>query len=418
LAHAPFLERARIEREQGREYPARLALGAYVVARLVDRLLSGLDGVEAREGFSWQVAAVRRHLSDLPAEAPEAAHLRGIAEAVPGDPLPTPALRLCLTAYAYFLEHEARLDEALDVLGLASRAHGASVPAAEFAVIALFAGRLNRLLARWAAANTCYERAEDAAASAGETVTVLRSRLGRSAVLRGQGNLPLSLEMAGEVAKRAKAAQLRDVEAMACSDRGVVLLLQGRMDEAVQAMYSAFRLTEDSLNRMRVLGDLGLALVQVGAYEGARTAFEIVAASNTSFLVRSNALLELMDMESVVGNRMAFERRRAEAEASRDHMPPSMTADFLFKAGMGMSRFGRQKRAKEFLSAGLRLAEEHRLNLWYFKFETQLKTLEASAAAETFEAHEPELATPAASSWSPAVEEVAVGLREYALSTG
>ena len=38
-----------------------------------------------------------------------------------------------------------------------------SVPAAEFAAIALFAGRLNRLLARWAAANTCYQRAEDAA---------------------------------------------------------------------------------------------------------------------------------------------------------------------------------------------------------------------------------------------------------------
>jgi hypothetical protein len=94
-----------------------------------------------------------------------------------------------------------------------------------------------------------------------------------------------------------------------------------------------------------------------------------------------------------------------------------MTADFHFKAGMGMARFGRQKRAKEFLNAGLRLAEEHRLNLWYFKFENQLKTLEASAATENTEAREPELATPAASSWSPAVEEVAVGLREYAHST-
>jgi tetratricopeptide (TPR) repeat protein len=379
--------------------------------------LSGLEGVEAQEGFAWQIAAVRRHLSDLPGEAPEAAHLRGITEAVPSDPTPTPALRLCLTAYAYFLEHEARLDEALDILGLAGRAHGASVPATEFASIALFAGRLNRLLARWTGANACYERAESAAQSSGDMVTVLRSRLGRSAVLRGQGNLPLSLEMANEVAKRAAAAQLPDVEAMAWSDVGVVLVLQGRMDDAVQAMYRAFRLSEDSLNRMRVLGDLGLALVQIRAYESARMAFEIVATSNTSFLVRSNAVLELMDLESAVRNRVAFERRRAEAEAWRDRMPPSMTADFHFKAGMGMARFGRQKRAKEFLNAGLRLAEEHRLNLWYFKFENQLKTLEASAATENTEAREPELATPAASSWSPAVEEVAVGLREYAHST-
>ncbi|MGH7580870.1 MAG: hypothetical protein ACREM9_11900, partial [Gemmatimonadales bacterium] len=68
--------------------------------------------------------------------------------------------------------------------------------------------------------------------------------------------------------------------------------------------------------------------------------------------------------------------------------------------------------AKEFLGAGLRLAEEHRLNVWFFRFENELKALEALVAAE---AREPELATPA-STWSPAVEEVAVGLREYARS--
>jgi tetratricopeptide (TPR) repeat protein len=385
-----------------------------VVARLVDRLLSGIEGVEAREGFSWQIAAVRRHLSDLPAEAPEAAHLRGIADAVPAEPAPTPALRLCLTAYAYFLEHEARLDEALDVLGLAGRAHGASVPAAEFAAIALFAGRLNRLLARWSAANMCYERAEDAAVSNADMVTALRSRLGRSAVLRGQGNIPLSRSIAEEVAQRAGAAGLCEVEAMAWTDLGAVLVLQGQLEESVKAKYRAFRLTEDSLNRMRVLGDLGVGLLQLRAYESARLAFEIVAASPTSLMVRCNAVLELMDLESAVGNRMAFERRRADAEASRDRMPPSMAADFHYKAGVGMARFGRRKRAREFLSAGLQLAEEHRLNVWYFKLESELKALEA---VEATEAREPGLATPATYSESPAVEEVAVGLREYALSS-
>jgi hypothetical protein len=413
LAHAPFLERARIEREHDREHLARLALGAYVVARLVDRLLSGIEGVEAREGFAWQVAAVRRHLSDLPIEAPEAAHLRGITDAVPADHLATPALRLCLTAYAYFLEHEARLDEALDVLGLAGRAHGGSVSAAEYAAVALFAGRLNRLLARWAAANTCYEQAESAATSASDTVTVLRSRLGRSAVLRGQGNLPLSRSIAEEVVHLAEVAQLREVEAMAWADVGAVMVLQGQLEDSVRAKYRAFCLTEDIVNRMRVLGDLGVGLVQIRAYESARLAFEIVADSNTSFMVRTNAVLELMDVESSVGNRVAFERRRAEAENSRDRMPPSMAADFNFKAGVGMARFGRLKRAKEFLGAGLRLAEEHRLNVWYFRFENELK---AVAALEAAEPREPELATPATSNWSPAVEEVAVGLREYAQS--
>jgi tetratricopeptide (TPR) repeat protein len=331
---------------------------------------------------------------------------------VPVEPAPTPALRLCLTAYAYFLEHESRLEEALDVLGLASRAHGASVPPAEFAAIALFAGRLNRLLARWAAANTCYHRAEDSATSTGDLVTVLRSRLGRAGVARGQGNLPLSRSIVQEVAGLAERASVREVQAMAWADLGVVLELQDNIEESVQAKYRAFQLTEDSLSRMRVLGDLGVSLLQLKAYASARLAFEIVASSNTSFIVRTNAVLELMDLESASGNRMAFERRRAEADGSRERMPPSMMADFQFKAGVGMARFGRYKRAREFLSAGLQLTEEHRLNVWYFKFERELKALEGLEANEI---RQPELATPTAIE-SPVVEEVAVGLREYALS--
>ncbi len=377
--------------------------------------MSGLEGVEAQEGFSWQIAAVRRHLGDLPGDAAEAAHLRGIAEAVPSDPMPTPALRLCLTAYAYFLEHEARLEEALDVLGLAGRAHGASVPAAEFATIALFAGRLNRHLARWAAANTCYERAEDAAQSAGDRVTMLRSRLGRCGVLRGQGNLPLAMANTRSVVDEAGKLGLREVQAMAYADLGSVCANQGLKVEAVQANYQAFLLSDDMLQRMRALGDLGVCLLGIGAFESARLAFEIVVDSNTSFHVRTNAVLEIMDLESSVGNRMAFERRRAQAEEVRDRMMPSLGADFHFKAGVGLARFGRFKRAKELLSAGLRLAEEHRLNVWYFKFENELKALETAQAAPSHEAREPELTTPTTDHEWSAVDEVAVGLREYAL---
>ena len=416
LAHAPFLERARIEREHSREQPARLALGAYVVARLVDRLLSGLEGVEVQDGFAWQLAAVRRHLADLPGDAPESAHLRGITDAVPANPAPTPALRLCLTAYAYFLEHEARLEEALDVLGLASRAHGSSVPPAEFAAIALFAARLNRLLARWEAANTCYQRAEDAGRATGDSVTMLRGRLGRSAVLRGQGNLPLAHAHTKAVAEEAGRLGLRDAQAMAFSELGSVCANQGLHVEAVQANYQAFLLWEDQLQRMRVLGDLGICLLGVGARETARLAFEIVSESNTSFIVRTNAVLELMDLESSIKNRVAFERRRGQAEAVRDRMPPSMAADFYFKAGVGLARFGRFKRARDFLEGGLRVAEEHRLNQWYFRLEKELHTVQALGAASGACVPEPAPATSTDYVESPVVAEVAVGLREYSLS--
>jgi tetratricopeptide (TPR) repeat protein len=202
---------------------------------------------------------------------------------------------------------------------------------------------------------------------------------------------------------------------MAYSDLGSVCANQGLLEEAVQANYQAFRLSEDVHQRMRVLGDLGVCLLGTGAFEAARLAFEIVVDSNASFHVRTNAVLELMDLESSVGNRVAFERRRAQAEEVRDRMMPSLSADYLFKAGVGLARFGRRKRAREFLCGGLSHAEEHRLNVWYFKFENELKALDALEAAETHEAREPEFATPG-TTWSPAVDEVAVGLREYALA--
>ncbi len=414
LRHAPFLERARTERERERDLAARLAVAAYVVARLVDRLLEGVHGEDMLEAFAWQTEAVRRHLSDLPGDAPEAAHLLGIVDAVVPTGRAAPGLRLSLTAYAYFLEHEARLFEALDVLELSAKTHGGQIPAGEFSAIALFAGRLRRLLALWGQANASYSAAEEAAHATGDPVTVLRSRLGRCGVLRAQGNLPASRALAESVLRSAEESGLRDVQAMAYADLGAVLVLQGLFGESVQAKYRAFLFTEDGVQRMRVLGDLGVGLAQIGATAAARTAFEIVVASQTGFLVRMNALLELMDLESQADNRVAFERLRAEAESVRERMTPSMLADFMYKSGVGLARFGRLTRAGDVLTEGLRLTEANGLNAWYFRFERTLQGLSGCGLCDP-QASQP--LAPAGLSDSPAIQEVALGLREYALST-
>jgi tetratricopeptide (TPR) repeat protein len=411
MSNAPFLERARAEREQERDASARLALGGYVVARLVERLLTSEDTAESRQGLRWQIDAVRRHVRELPSDLPEAAHLRGITDAVPTDGQPLAGLRLSVMAYAYFLEHEARLEEALQALTLALRTYGQRVPPSDFATTALFAGRLNRQLARWGMATACYAAAENAAEAIGDLVIVLRSRLGRGQVFRGQGNLPLARSTAEEVARAAAAAGLREVQAMAYTDIGSALSNEGRGVDAVQAIYQAFLLTEDAAQRMRVLGDLGVVLREIGAYEAVRLAFDIVVASKTSFLVRTNALLELMELESMLGNRVAFERRRAEAGELRERMPPSMLADYHFKLGVGLARFGQFSRARSVLTAGLQLSEVHRINTWYFRFERVLANLSEC------EIREPEHATVAGLTGSPAVQEVAVGLREYACLT-
>lgn len=89
-------------------------------------------------------------------------------------------------------------------------------------------------------------------------------------------------------------------------------------------------------------------------------------------------------------------------------MPPSMLADFHYKAGVGLARFGQLGRARQLLKAGQELAETHRLNAWYFRFERVLAGLTGCDL--------PTLEPPATPGLGdlPEVQEVAVGLREYA----
>jgi tetratricopeptide (TPR) repeat protein len=408
LTFGAFLDRACLERARERDVPARLALGGYVVCRLVGSMFTLDDSEESEEAFVWQLDAVRRHLRSLPGDTPEAAHLSGITQEVLSTREATAGLRLSLTAYAYYLEHEGRLEEALEVLGIATRTHGELIPPADFGAVSLFAARLNRLLARWNAAMDCYQAAEQAGDTSGDRTVQLRGRLGRAAVLRGMGNLPLARSIGEEVAVTASEEHLPEMQALAYTNLGAVYSVEGKTVEFVQANYKAFVLTEDPLQRMWILGDIAMGLVKLGSYDSARVAFDIVLASNTSFVVRTNAMLESMDMEACVGNRMAFERRRAEAEELTERMPPSMLADFHFKAGVGLARFGQGARGRALLTAGLALSEAHRLNAWYFRFEHKLAEL---AEGET---REPERAPDSSWSNSPVLEEVAVGLREYA----
>jgi len=407
LSYEPFLERARVQREQSGDSSARLALGGYVVARLVDKLLVLTNDAELAEAFRWQLQAVRRHVGELPGDSPETAHLAGVVDAVPEEGPSPSSLWMSLTAYAYFLEHEGRLEEALEIVMLAARSQGTKTSPQDFAAYALFAGRLNRLLARWETASACYISAEEAGTAVADHRSALRGRLGRSAVQRGLGNLPLAREMAESVVRDASVLNLPDVQALAYADLGAVCSLQGLRAEELQANYQAFRLTSDPSLRMRILGDLGIGLLEIKAYDAARLAFQIVIDSDAKLLDRANAAVELMDLESSIGNRVAFERCRSAVSEIRDRLPPSAATDYQFKLGTGLARFGQPARAREALEQALALAEENRLNTWYFRIEKALAQL------PQLQHIEPNDAAATGSSHPPVVEEVMHGLREY-----
>ncbi|MEO8294315.1 MAG: hypothetical protein ABI613_02290 [Gemmatimonadota bacterium] len=407
---APFLNRARLERETGRDVAAQVALGAYLGVRLVDRRLALGEAIDELEGFRWQLESTRKFLIELPSQDTEVSHLLGIIEAVESDPLHRDAvLRMSLVAYAYHLEHEGRLEEGLDLLGLSARTYRKEVPPVDLATLALFVARLNRMLARWERANRAYTLAEQCGLRIRDLSTVMLARIGQGNVLRGQGNLPAARAALEEVIATSNSPELREVHGRCWSELSVILGSQGFVIESMMAKYRALLSLRDELVRTRVMGDLGISLRELGAFDAARQCFDMVMAHNPSFIIRANTCIEMMEMESALGNRLAFERNRQEALAVVDRMPPSMSVDFRYRVGIGFARFGKDSRARATLREALAVAESHKLNEWYFRVDRVLRNLELcedSLDLKTTTAETVELV--------PAVIEVTTGLRELA----
>jgi tetratricopeptide (TPR) repeat protein len=405
--HTSFLDRATRETGRHRKVSAEVAFGAYIVARLIDALLELDDTPDSLAGFAWQRDVAANHIRQLPKEVSEVGHLAGIIDAIPADGNSPSALPVSLTAYAYFLEHEGRLEEALDILALSARTWKTALTDTELAAYALFAGKLNRLLARWNQALACYQMAEQAGRAAGDYTIMLRGRLHQGAVARGQGNLPKAREIAEGVAAEANERGLAQVQGIAYADLSAVYSLQGLPLEGIRAGYAAFLVAPTPSDRISALGDLAISLAEIGATDQARLALEIVAAAKTEFRFRTNAVIELMDLESAAGNRLAFERHRAAAEACRDRMSPAMAVDYLFKTGMGQARFGLVDRARETLGLALQAAETHALHAWYFRIEETLEHLATPATVELKVHSSPDLTQ------APVIYEVELGLREF-----
>jgi tetratricopeptide (TPR) repeat protein len=231
------------------------------------------------------------------------------------------------------------------------------------------------------------------------------ARIGLANVKRGQGNLPAARSELETVVAECESTELAEVRGRALSDLSVVLERQGFTHECITVKHQALGCLRDEVQRTRVLGDLGYMLRAVGAYQAARQGFAMVLAADTSFILRANACLELMELESAVGNRIAFERYRQESRAYEDRMPPSMAIDYRYKIGIGFARFGKEAKSRSALREALALAEAHQLNEWYFRIDRVLRGLELCQ-----DQIDPKAATAEATDMAPAVAQVSASL--------
>lgn len=403
--HEPFLERA-----QRSDTDQRAALAGFLTLRLIDQFAAHRIPPHP-DALTYQCNATSEFLREFDPPETEINHLEGVVriaqETKPSD------VRLLwppLMAYAYWLEQELRLDEALDVLDTVMRLDTEGVDE-EVIACWLQRGRTLRQLGRFDDAQTSYQTAGTLAVQRGDTHSALLSRIGRGIVLERLGNLPASEQTLTTALEEARRIGDRDAQARASHDLANTLTRMGRLSDAVHLMFSAFELYDERLKKLRALADLGITLKALGHLQAAEDAFTIAIQGDVPRDVWVTTALELIETSSLRRDRVAFERwRRALEPAVRG--TPYLAVDFGLKVGAGYHAFGHDRRAITYAEHAREVAEQHHLNQLAFQADELLRALDSEAPS----AAEPKV-TEAASAYGHDVEQVAVRLQQLRLAS-
>lgn len=361
--HAVFQAHAQLAAGKGEERMRVTALGAYLVMRLVARTLEAESQPDAP--LELQRLSTAQFVDELPTTVAECAHLRVILAALPGDGGAPVPLRRALLRYAGWLEREGRLDMALEALRLAARTWQDDIPPREFTSLALEVGRVNRQLARLRLASDAYGAAAEAARLSGDRQAQLRARLGGLSICRLEGETQgLERELHALLAQCEAEAALAALVPLVHADLGALASAVGRPADAVRAMVRATRASRSVPERLQMLAGLGRILLELGIRDDAASLLEHVVARSPDRLVRAGAELELMEIASLGGNRLGFERLRAGLGRVLWRLPAPMRAEFHYRAGLGLARFAQRARARRCWSAGRTLSVRQGLERW------------------------------------------------------
>ncbi|UCG85853.1 MAG: tetratricopeptide repeat protein [Gemmatimonadota bacterium] len=378
--HEPFLARA--ADTSAREL-ANNGLGAFLALRLMDQFAVD-QGKIHREATDYQITATAEFLNDIYPCTPEVTHLRELVR-VAATAIAEDDRRLLfppLLAFAYWLEQELRLEEALDVLSTALRLSDGRDGEEEVAAH-LNHARVLRLHGDFDGARTSYQRSGQIAARLGDDHSVLLSRIGYSVVLQRAGNLQESERVLREVVREAQRLGDADAEARACHDLGGTLYFGGRPREAIPLLYHAYELHQSPLRQAQALSDTGSLLMEIGCYEAAHHAFRVVLSSHPPRAIRINTVLEQLELSALVGDRVSFERWRQELANERERLTPEQQVDLELKSGCGFALFGQTGRGERHLNAAVKLAEQHGMGERIFHTEEKLKELGERQTADS-----------------------------------
>ncbi len=367
--HEPFLKQAAEGSEQD---DGDLGLGAFLTLRLADQF-SVESNRAGRAAVEYQCSATKKFVEDI---RPHSQHTAMLSELVrvAEVALESNEPRLLfppLLAFAYGLEEELRLDEALDVLETALRLSDGRGAEEELEAL-LHQGRVLRNSGEFCEARNAYERARAVALSLGNKHSELLSRIGHGIVARQAGNLPDSELELREVITESQEWRDRDAEARASQDLAGTLYYAGRVADAEPFAFRAYELFDNPCDKARALSDAGAMLKELGHYNAARNAFSIVLSHELRSDVRARTELECLEVSALTGDRFSFERWRQSVEAKRTLLTPDVEQDFELQVGIGFSLFDEFGPAANHLQRAITLAEKWGMGERVFYAERQL----------------------------------------------
>ncbi len=370
--HEPFLERLADQRYQER---AACTLGAFLVMRLVDRYAVEA-GYTDPDALAYQESSALEYVLKLDPENAETGHLVELIR-VSNQVRMRGSRKLLwapLLAYAYWLEQELRLKEALDVVETALRMNDGTAPEKEVAAL-LQQARIQRLMGYFDLARESYKGARERAELLGDTHGVLLARIGDAIVLRQKGNLPASERVLVKVLNDAERLGDQDAQARAHHDLGVLAANRLAYEESLDHLFKAFDMYVDTESKLRALSDAGEVLKRLGEFSVARDAFTAVVNRSQAADTRAVAEIALMELSALSGHRLEFLRRKTVLQDGVDSLPPERRTDFYLQAGLGYARFGQVRLARKHLDTALELAESLSLTEYIFRAETALAWL-------------------------------------------
>lgn len=380
--HEPFLARAS---EPGAEQ-GRHALGAFLTLRLADRFRPDEEPSHPL-ALAYQVRATRDYLLDLHPQNAEVKYLLEVvrlADAVQkGSGRST--LWPPLLAYAFWLEEELQLEQALDVVETALGLNDGGAPTEEIAAL-LQQGRVLRLLGRLEKAREAYGAARARAQVADDRHSTLLARIGDANVLRQFGNLPASEKSLNAILKDAEQCGDLDAQARAHHDLGAVHINRNEGHRGIPHLYKAFELYERPAHKLRALSDVGEGLKRAGKYSAAQDAFMVVLRTAPSQEMRACTMIALLELSGLMGDRVGFSRWKGQLTAIADDLPAERLADFHLQLGLASAAFGQLRLAERSLRKAIEVAELHSLNEYTFRAEAAVKQIRNSAAPNRPEA--------------------------------